>query len=174
LLKNAQAKESNEREMSGQNVSNLPPDENDELLAGIKKASSHGATALPTASLSEPDRKDHTHDTEARCDYLPPPSRQHFIPDGDDRQQAAYESNRAAEKNSDAVNEFYVPILLAIVYFLFQLPFFKQHIGGLTQAFTTPAGNLSVMGILFASTLYGFLYYACNKGLKMVTINTHS
>lgn len=133
-----------------------------ELLSGLKLASSHGATDIPSDCL-QPEEGDLARDSTARCDYVPAPSHSNYIDvEANDQEHIQYKQTRFEE---DSINELYFPVLLAILYFFFQLPFFKKFILGLSKTFDTPipSGNYSLLGVGFVSLLFGFMYYVFAK-----------
>jgi hypothetical protein len=149
-------------------MDNVPDSDVDELLAGIKKASAHGATALPSTDMGPPSEA-LTHDTQARVDYVPPPSHQGYIPADDAAEQRAHNQQRFDDQSAAVMNEVSVGASLAVLYFLFQLPFFKKYVGGLSQTFTMPAtGNYSIVGTGVVSALFGLVYYLLQRGLKII------
>ena len=79
-------------------------------------------------------------------------------------------NNYSVENNNrldDLYNEIQVPILLAVLYFLFQLPVFRKYLFSYFPVLFSKDGNLNINGYLFMSSLFGILYYLLNK------INTH-
>jgi hypothetical protein len=70
-------------------------------------------------------------------------------------------------KHSDSLDEMYneiqTPLLLAVLYFLFQLPFFRKFLFRYLPVLFSNDGNLNINGFLFTSTLFGLLFYLLNK-----------
>ena len=74
--------------------------------------------------------------------------------------------NKNAQDNNsldDMYNEIQVPLLLAVMYFLFQLPFFRKILFGYFPVLFSSDGNMNINGFLFTSALFGLLYYMINK-----------
>ena len=63
----------------------------------------------------------------------------------------------------DMYNEIQTPLLLAILYFLFQLPFFRKFLLGYLPILFSNDGNFNMNGFMFTSILFGMLYYTLNK-----------
>jgi hypothetical protein len=79
-----------------------------------------------------------------------------------------YNSNiERSNSLDDMYNEIQVPILLAVLYFLFQLPFFRKFLFSYFPVLFSKDGNLNINGYIFMSALFGIFYYLLNK------INTH-
>jgi hypothetical protein len=68
-------------------------------------------------------------------------------------------------KNSldDMYNEIQTPLLLAVLYFLFQLPFFRKLLFTYIPFLFSTDGNLNINGFLFTSLLFGLTFYTINK-----------
>ena len=52
-----------------------------------------------------------------------------------------------------------MPLLIAILYFLFQLPIFKKYLFIYLPMLCLNDGNINLYGFLFNSILFGFIYY---------------
>jgi uncharacterized membrane protein len=63
----------------------------------------------------------------------------------------------------DVYNEIQTPLLLAVLYFLFQLPFFKNFLFNYFPVLFLKDGNYNINGFLFTSILFGLLFYLLNK-----------
>ena len=76
----------------------------------------------------------------------------------------SYNSNLKRQNNlDDAYNEIQTPLLLAVLYFLFQLPFFRKFLFTYLPVLFSNDGNLNINGFLFTSILFGLLFYVLNK-----------
>jgi hypothetical protein len=63
----------------------------------------------------------------------------------------------------DMYNEIQTPLLLAVLYFLFQLPFFRKFLFTYFPVLFSNDGNLNINGFLFSSVLFGLIFYGLNK-----------
>ena len=74
--------------------------------------------------------------------------------------------NRNA-KQRDSLDEMYselqTPFLLAVLYFMFQLPFFRRYLYKYFPVLFAGDGNMNLNGFVFNSVLFGLLFYAINK-----------
>ena len=78
--------------------------------------------------------------------------------------------NNRIERNNqldDLYKEIQIPLLLAVLYFLFQLPIFKKYLFSFFPILFTNDGNFNINGYLFTSILFSIFYYLLNK------INNH-
>jgi hypothetical protein len=69
------------------------------------------------------------------------------------------------EQNSldEMYNEIQTPLLLAVIYFLFQLPFFRKFLCSYFPILFSNDGNFNINGFIFSSVLFGLLFYTLNK-----------
>ena len=73
-----------------------------------------------------------------------------------------YNKNTKTQNSlDDMYNEIQTPLLLALLYFLFQLPFFKKILfNNLPKGvFFSNDGNLNINGLLGTSSLFGITFY---------------
>ena len=67
-----------------------------------------------------------------------------------------------AEKIEYILNEFQTPILVAILYFIFQTPYLNKVVFKKFSFLnlTNSDGNFNIYGLILKSLLFGFSYYA--------------
>jgi hypothetical protein len=63
----------------------------------------------------------------------------------------------------DMYNEIQTPLLLSVLYFLFQLPFFRKFLYNYFPILFSNDGNLNINGFMFSSILFGLVFYGLNK-----------
>jgi hypothetical protein len=75
-----------------------------------------------------------------------------------------YNKNSNRHNSLDEMyNEIQTPLLLAVLYFLFQLPFFRKFLFNYLPILFSNDGNLNINGFLFTSILFGLVFYVLNK-----------
>jgi hypothetical protein len=146
-----------------------------QIVNGLQQASATGATQLPSRDIPMT-TSNLTHDMSIQPNFIPP------VPQSQGQGQNDYISNyqqagdimneynsKLERSNSldDMYNEIQVPILLAVLYFLFQLPFFRKFLFSYFPVLFSKDGNLNLNGFIFMSSLFGIFYYLLNK------LNTH-
>ena len=142
-----------------------------QIVNGLQQASSTGATLLPSRDI--PITTQHlVHDTQIQPNYIPPPlpSQSTDYIESEETQRKILESYNQSLKKSSALDQVYdeiqTPLLLAILYFLFQLPIIKKHLFRFFPFLFLKDGNPNVSGYLFMSFSYGLLFYVLNKSIK--------
>ena len=140
-----------------------------QIINGLQHASVSGATQLPSRDIPM-NVSNITQDPEAQHNYIPPPQNADYIKDYEETDEIINSYNRNALRQ-DSLDEMYAeiqsPILLAVLYFLFQLPIFKKYLYIYFPILFYKDGNQNLYGYLFTSTLFWLIYYLLSK------INTH-
>jgi len=157
------------------NSINLDQTTINQIVNGLQQASATGATQLPSRDIPMT-TNNLTHDASIQPNFIPHVPQNHQQGNGDyisNYQQAGdimneYNSNLERSNSlDDMYNEIQVPILLAVLYFLFQLPFFRKFLFSYFPVLFSKDGNLNINGYIFMSSLFGIFYYLLNK------VNTH-
>lgn len=138
-----------------------------QIVNGLQQATLSGATQLPSRDIPMTTTS-HSNDPQIQPNYVPPPPPQHndYIKDYEQTNDMinSYNSNLKRQNNlDDAYNEIQTPLLLAVLYFLFQLPFFRKFLFTYFPVLFSTDGNLNINGFLFTSILFGLLFYVLNK-----------
>lgn len=143
----------------------LDPNTISQLINQLQQAHSKGATSLPSRDIPL-NTEGLTNDAQIVPNYIPQPKMTDYINDDDEK----YYNNEATEGPSSSLDSIYdelqVPLLLAILYFLFQLPFFKKNIFKLFPFLCHNDGNYNFQGLIFICGLFGFIYYSLSKSVK--------
>jgi hypothetical protein len=137
-----------------------------QIVSGLQHASNSGATKLPSRDIPM-NTSNIMNDPYTQQDYLPP-SQNNYIPSvTNDVILEDYNKNKNRTDNLDDIyNELQIPLLLAIIYFIFQLPFLKKFLFSNMPFLFNVDGNLNLKGLVFKSVLFGIVYYGLNKTNK--------
>jgi hypothetical protein len=151
---------------SGQGVS-LDQSTISQIINGIQQASIAGATQLPSRDIPM-NTNNISVDPHVQPNYVPPPPQMHsdYIKNYEQTSDMVDKYNKNAQRvNSldDMYNEIQTPLLLAVLYFLFQLPFFRKFLFTYFPVLFSNDGNLNINGFLFSSILFGLIFYGLNK-----------
>jgi len=137
-----------------------------QIVTGLQQASSSGATQLPSRAIPMATTEHHT-DPQIQPNYVPKTETHiDYINDQEQTNDMINEYNKNYNKQNsldDMYNEIQTPLLLAILYFLFQLPFFRKFLLGYLPILFSNDGNFNMNGFMFTSILFGMLYYTLNK-----------
>ena len=137
-----------------------------QIVNSLQQASISGATQLPSRDIPMT-TSDHTTDPQIQPNYVPQPQTHiDYIKNCEQTSDMIDEYNKnSRQQNSldDMYNEIQTPLLLGVLYFLFQLPFFRKFLFSYFPVLFSNDGNFNINGFLFSSVLFGLLFYILNK-----------
>jgi hypothetical protein len=137
-----------------------------QIVSGLQHASISGATQLPSRDIPMNTNNIST-DPYVQPNYVPPSQdNTDYIKNYEQTSDMVHAHNknaRAQDSLDDMYNEIQTPLLLAVMYFLFQLPFFRKFLFGYFPVLFSTDGNMNINGFMFTSALFGLLFYFLNK-----------
>lgn len=138
-----------------------------QIVNGLQQASATGATQLPSRDIPMV-TNNITQDPNIQPNYIPPIQTNNidYIKNYDNNEDIINSYNRNLTKNNsldDMYNEIQTPLLLAVLYFLLQLPFFKKQLFTYFPILFNIDGNYNLYGYLFSSILFGMLFYLLTR-----------
>jgi len=151
---------------------NLDENTINQIVNGLQRASIAGATQLQsrdipitTSSISN--------DAQVQPNYVPTQPLQEnndYIKDYEETGDIINNYNKKNQNNNsvdDMYNELQTPLLLAVLYFLFQLPFLRKLLFKYLPILFSKDGNMNINGFLFNSLLFGTSYYILHKSTEL-------
>ena len=154
-------------------ASNQPPtsgiDEQklmNEFVSGIQQASASGATSLPSRDI--PQNTVHFADVEVKPNFVPQNEQQDYIQNTDTEQEIlARRMNKQSSRDSLEIlyDEFQIPIIIGLLYFIFQLPVVRGKCLSLLPSLYNKDGNPNLTGYILNSSFFGISYYVISKSL---------
>jgi hypothetical protein len=144
-----------------------------QFITGIQQASAAGLTALPSRDI--PQMQDQlVQDQQIKPNYIPQQQQQvdgrgsatDYISNYKTREDIVRE-NAQKQHSTDSLdalyNEFQIPLLLGVLYFLFQLPVVRKSMFKYIPLLFQKDGNLNLGGYISNSILFGLAYYVVMK-----------
>lgn len=140
------------------NTINLDQSVISEIVNSLQKASISGATQLPSRDIP----MTHTIDPHIQPNYVPSSTNKDYI-ENENLSDIFDNYNKQNYNSFDNIyNEIQTPLRVAILFFLFQLPFFKKNLFNFLPILFLKDGNLNIYGFIFMSSLFGFTFYLTN------------
>jgi len=137
-----------------------------QIVNSLQQASINGGTQLSSRDIPMT-TTGHSNDPEVRPNYIPPPPQNmDYIQNYEQAPDIVNTYGKHVQNNNsldDIYNEIQIPLLIAVLYFLFQLPFFRKFLFSYFPILFSTDGNLNINGFLFTSILFGFIFYFFNK-----------
>lgn len=124
-----------------------------QIVNGLQQASLAGVTSLPSRDI--PTNTDGmATDAQSQQSYIPA-GKQYTIPDS-----TMYCMPLPTQPPITMQDEVYTAVLIAVVYFLFQLPVVKKTVFKQLTFLCNDDGNYNINGLMFMSALFGGAYYS--------------
>jgi hypothetical protein len=136
-----------------------------QIVSGLQQASSTGVTQLQSRDIPQT-TQGYTQDAQIQPNYIPPVSNVDYIREYEDNSDIINNYNKRLD-NSNSLDQLYdelqIPLLIAVLFFLFQLPVFKKLLFNYFPILFFKDGNVNIYGYVFTSALFGLLYYLLSK-----------
>ena len=100
-------------------------------------------------------------DVQVQPNYVPAPETDDYI-----GSHEVFIDSNTDDTLDDMYSELQTPILIAVLFFLFQLPVFRKHLFSYFPILFSTDGNLNINGFLFNSVLFGLIFYLVQKVTK--------
>jgi len=144
-----------------------------QLVMGLQQANATGATQLPSRDIPQ-NMAALMQDPNIHPNYIPQPPQGNYDYISAQQQAVSKEDilrdyqkkGQQASMLDEAYNNIQTPLLLGVLYFLFQLPVFKKMIQNVAPFFYNNDGNINLNGLLFNSLLFGIIYIAITTAMN--------
>lgn len=141
------------------------------LINGIQQASLNGQMELPSRDIPQMTTQ-YTHDSQTKPNYIPNSNNNDYIDNLSSPQDIINQTNRRYNK-SDSLDVMYdemqIPILIGILFFIFQLPVFRKYMMTFLPSMFNNDGNYKLKGLVITSSLFSLLFFILKKILSYLT-----
>jgi len=137
-----------------------------QIVNSLQQASATGVTQLPSRDMPM-NTLNISNDAQIQPNYVPPlKNNNDYINNYERTNDIIHDYNKNVSRN-DSLDEMYseiqTPLLISVLYFLFQLPFFRKKLFNYFPVLFSNDGNYNLNGHIFTSILFGLLFYLLNK-----------
>jgi hypothetical protein len=144
-----------------------------QFVSGLQQASQAGLTMLPSRDI--PQTQAHlTQDQQMQPNYIPQEQQNTDYITEHQSNEDIIRKHAQREQQVNSLDNFYnnlqTPILIAILYFLFQLPVVRKNIFKFAPSLFSKDGNPNLMGYATNSAIFAALYYALTKGVHYFSV----
>ena len=134
------------------------------IVRGIQNAAGNGMTELPSKHI--PMETNHvTQDQQIKPNYIPPSENKNYIEE--ENIKDAISENKSRQKTTDKLDKIYeelqLPILIMLLFFIFQLPFVQMKLKSFLPSLFMNDGNPTLSGYAFKTVLFGLGFYGLQK-----------
>ena len=141
------------------------------FVTGIQEAAASGALQLPSRDIPQ-DQSHLTNDAQLQPNYIPE-NNGDYINDTYNQDQIINNQN-IKQKNTNSMDALYddihVPIILAVIYFVFQLPVIKTNTLKYIPSLFIYVVNFNMLGYSVNSLAFASTYYCIIKSLDFLSI----
>jgi len=140
-----------------------------QFVSGLQQASAAGLTALPSRDI--PQTQSHlTQDQQMQPNYVPQEQyNTDYITEHQTNEDIIRKYN-SKEQQATNLDDFYsniqTPVLIAILYFLFQLPVVRKNVFKFLPSLFSKDGNPNLSGYVVNSAIFAALYFSLTKGIR--------
>ena len=158
-----------------QQQSQATPDMNvNEFIGGLQRATASGMTALPIRDVPR-NTESVVSDEQTMPNYVPKAPHDYIREHHENTQSFLHHHERLTNRG-ESIDVLYetlqVPILLAILYFTFQLPIMRKYLLMYLPSIFNKDGNHNLSGLLFISILFSCTYYGINFVLNQFVLES--
>ncbi len=143
------------------------PNQLSSVVSGIQKAAEAGVTKIPSRDIPTNTSSIHI-DEQVKPNYIAEPKQnEDYIKNYEEEH---LESRKETQKYDFdyIIEELYLPIIVGLLFCLFQIPYVKQLMQNNLAFLYKGDGNLKVSGYFITSILFGTLYYVILKVLDLI------
>lgn len=140
-----------------------------QIVNGLQKASSNGVTKLPSRDIPTTTNQI-TNDEEIQPNFvpMPHPTQHDYIP----HDEIIINKNNSSEETMDSLfQDLQIPIIIGLLYFLFQLPYLKQILFKRMPFVCSSDGNYNFNGLILTSLLFSISFLVYTKGNSLLINN---
>jgi hypothetical protein len=153
-------------------VNSAPNDKlnENEFITGLQKASSTGMTSLSSRDIPI-DQTVQQQDIETKANYIPQSQGDYITQHQTTEEIIKQNTNKHLEKSKFDYfyNEFGIPILIIMVYFMYQLPAVRKLFLTTFPGCYTSMGEVNLTGRLVNAVFFGAITYAITKILTNIS-----
>ena len=147
------------------NTNSLDQNTINQIINSLQKAGTTGATQLQSRDIPQ-NTETIINDPRVQVNYIPTTTNNDYITENEETDDIIQNYTRSKNVNNSLDNlydEIQLPLLISILYFLFQLPIFKKYMFQYLPVLCSNDGNVNLYGYLFNSILFGFIYFMLSK-----------
>jgi len=135
-----------------------------QIISGLQQAGQ--VTQLPSRDIPT-STESLTNDPQVQPNYIPQTEVKDYIKEDDEGYDDMINDYNQKVKKSNTLDNMYTeiqtPLLISVLFFMFQLPIFKKLLFSSFPMLYFKDGNINLYGYLFTSALFGILYHVLNK-----------
>ena len=156
---------SHEKNKENQNIYN-------EMVGQIQQISNNSNISIPSRDIPN-NTNNIVQDTEIKPNYIPKQCNNDYIKNYETPESVINQKNENIkyENNIEFLyNEIQIPLLITLLYFIFNIPYFKKLLFKYLPKIFKNDGNYNIYGNITTSLLFGVIYYILIKFLDYIKL----
>jgi len=142
------------------------------FVTGVQNAAAAGALNLPARDI--PQSQNHiTQDAQIQPNFIPPTQQGDYIGQGQTNEEII-RRNAAKNQQKDSLDQMYdnlqTPILLAVIYFIFQLPIVHKNMLKMLPGLFKQDGHPNLSGYVLTSISFASMYVALTQIMEYFSL----
>ena len=141
-----------------------------QIVQGLQQAG--GATLLPNREIPTNNTGHITQDEAIKPNYIPKAENSNYIEE-ESSMESLIQQNKNKKVEQDRLEMMYedlqTPILVMILFFFFQLPFFQKALTKYAPSLFLRDGNPAFSGYFVKTLMFGVTYYIITKVTKQLS-----
>ena len=142
-----------------------------QFVTGIQQASAAGMTTLPSRDI--PQNQQHlSQDIRIQPNYIPPAETEldYIRREQTNEEIIRAQAQKQVKKDSFDLwyDELQTPVLIGILFFLFQLPVIQKQLCRILPSLYGKDGNPNLSGYIFTSASFASVYYFLVKSMRFL------
>jgi hypothetical protein len=152
-------------------IPQLSQEDLNKIISGIQSASTNNMTTLPSRDIPN-NQNEIIQDPQIQPNYIPTNNNNEDYINNDKTIDEIIDNNiknkEKKQKINDLQDELQTPILIIILFFLFQLPIINKQLFLYLPSLFIKDGNMNFIGYLVKSLLFGGFYYGLMKLINYI------
>lgn len=144
----------------------------DQIVHGLQSASSANVTQLPSRDIPMQTMQ-MSQDRQVIPNYVPEKQKQvDYVQEQANIQNIIHQHQVEAEekkKKESVYDEFQAPVFVAMLYFLFQMPFLQKLSMKIAPSLFSKDGNPTMTGFFVKALVFGLLFYGVQKSTSYLS-----
>ena len=156
--------------VQGQNDPSVKQRQMNQFVTGLQQASAAGLTVLPSRDIPQ-NQEQLSRDVQMKPNYIPEQQLDYIAYENANNNEMIANQTRSEQHSAHLENvydDMQMPILVAVLFFLFQLPVVRKMSLKYLPSLFNSEGNPTITGYMFNSALFALTYYILKRSMKFI------
>lgn len=159
-----------QQQMPVQNDPSVKQRQMNQFVTGLQQASAAGLTVLPSRDIPQ-NQEQLSRDVQMKPNYIPEQQLDYIAYENANNNEMIANQTRLEQHSAHLENvydDMQMPILVAVLFFLFQLPVVRKMSLKYLPSLFNSEGNPTITGYMFNSAVFALTYYILKRSMKFI------